>query len=440
MGISLKQLTDTISLVKEYCVSKFTHDNIKVLNKLSESDNGKILYDNKEIEATLLIESTGQVIDSQDLEDTPVGHIISHIGTTAPKHYLICDGSEYNITDYPYLAQHIQNSFNIVNYFGGDGVNTFAVPSLSNLSINWYDTNAISSAVSASSFYDARYDASKAIDGNTSTCWESEKDGKAPAWWMIELQNKIPISTIKMYQSSLTSKDFTIQGSNDGIDFVDLYDVTNADNTDKWIEYDLRRIYYYKYYRIYCKTTYYNQWFVAQIGEIQFGVYEKINCVKYEPTYFMVKNNTNYLQPTLYSEEERCIGSWIDGKPLYEKVFTNLYTGNVTASTYIKINDTLFNIDKVVNITCITIGNNGNNQEQNWYLKARYDATINGLTLHGSTNYDKVISVNVIAQYTKTTDTENSFTQNMITDFIIQGSEEVLTQEQIQTAINEDVF
>lgn len=46
MGISLKQLTDTISLVKEYCVSKFTHDNIKVLNKLSESDNGKMLYDN----------------------------------------------------------------------------------------------------------------------------------------------------------------------------------------------------------------------------------------------------------------------------------------------------------------------------------------------------------------------------------------------------------
>ena len=64
------------------------------------------------------------------IEDTPVGHIIPYMGNTAPKHYLICDGTEYNIVDYPYLAQHFTDEFGSVNYFGGDGTTTFAVPDL----------------------------------------------------------------------------------------------------------------------------------------------------------------------------------------------------------------------------------------------------------------------------------------------------------------------
>lgn len=74
------------------------------------------------------------------IEDTPVGHIISHMGTTAPKHYLICNGSEYNITDYPYLSQYIEDEYGAVNYFGGDGINTFCVPQVTeNMRVN---TNA----------------------------------------------------------------------------------------------------------------------------------------------------------------------------------------------------------------------------------------------------------------------------------------------------------
>lgn len=64
------------------------------------------------------------------IEDTPVGHIISHMGLNAPKHYLICDGTEYNILDYPQLANHILDEFGSYNYFGGDGESTFCVPDL----------------------------------------------------------------------------------------------------------------------------------------------------------------------------------------------------------------------------------------------------------------------------------------------------------------------
>lgn len=61
---------------------------------------------------------------------TPVGEIISYMGVTAPPNYLICDGAEYQIADYPYLAQHFLDNFGSVNFFGGDGTTTFAVPDL----------------------------------------------------------------------------------------------------------------------------------------------------------------------------------------------------------------------------------------------------------------------------------------------------------------------
>lgn len=61
---------------------------------------------------------------------SPVGTIIAYMGTTAPTDYLICDGSTYNIADYTQLATHITNQFGSVNFFGGDGTTTFAVPDL----------------------------------------------------------------------------------------------------------------------------------------------------------------------------------------------------------------------------------------------------------------------------------------------------------------------
>ena len=60
----------------------------------------------------------------------PIGTVISFMGTTAPQDYLICDGSTYNITDYTQLAAFFEAQFGSKNYFGGDGETTFAVPDL----------------------------------------------------------------------------------------------------------------------------------------------------------------------------------------------------------------------------------------------------------------------------------------------------------------------
>lgn len=80
--------------------------------------------------------SEAVMVELPDLEmlskklGTPVGEIISYMGMTAPEHYLICDGMEYNMGDYPELAQHFVDNFGTANYFGGNGETTFAVPDL----------------------------------------------------------------------------------------------------------------------------------------------------------------------------------------------------------------------------------------------------------------------------------------------------------------------
>ena len=62
---------------------------------------------------------------------TPVGSVIAIMGNEAPNHYLVCDGTLYTIVDYPQLTEFIIDQFGIVNYFGGNGTTTFAVPDLS---------------------------------------------------------------------------------------------------------------------------------------------------------------------------------------------------------------------------------------------------------------------------------------------------------------------
>lgn len=88
-------------------------------------------YTNEEL-TTLIISLQQKITELENKSDsTPAGTVISYIaGSTAPNGYLPCDGTIYNITDYPVLATAIKNGFGSYNYYGGDGTTTFAVPDL----------------------------------------------------------------------------------------------------------------------------------------------------------------------------------------------------------------------------------------------------------------------------------------------------------------------
>lgn len=83
-----------------------------------------------EVGKTVTVDPIAYMSKDGNLEETPVGNIISYMGTTVPTHYLPCDGTIYNIGQYPELENHIAKEFGTVNHFGGDGTTTWAVPDL----------------------------------------------------------------------------------------------------------------------------------------------------------------------------------------------------------------------------------------------------------------------------------------------------------------------
>lgn len=75
-------------------------------------------------------------------DGNPIGTVISYLGRTAPKDYLVCDGAVYLVSEYPELAEFFREQFGAVNYFGGDGTADFAVPDMRNLFLRGFHGEA----------------------------------------------------------------------------------------------------------------------------------------------------------------------------------------------------------------------------------------------------------------------------------------------------------
>lgn len=118
----------------------------------------------------------------------------------------------------------------------------------------------------------------------------------------------------------------------------------------------------------------------------------------------VTSNSENEFQPVIYSTDEREIGVWTDGKPLYQKSFSY----NVSSSTTYSINVTSCNIDVFVSYELSGAGNTyyyGGGD----YIRA-YIADVNPVTtliVTGGSSYPKAIGY-ITIRYTKTTDTAGS--------------------------------
>lgn len=72
--------------------------------------------------------------------ECPVGTVIAYMGKTPPSHYLTCDGTIYTISVYKELADFIKAEYGSYNFFGGDGITTFAVPDMRGEFLRGYGT------------------------------------------------------------------------------------------------------------------------------------------------------------------------------------------------------------------------------------------------------------------------------------------------------------
>ena len=275
----------------------------------------------EEIGRAITIDPLEYVNSESGIEDTPVGNIITYMGNNAPKHYLICDGGEYNIVDYPYLAQHFTDEFGSVNYFGGDGTTTFAVPDLSEPSKLTKISPIMTSYTTPSPYVVTRSSVWKGSDyawrvfdgvktGSESYTWISAANELNP-WICIDLGTKTKITSFKLWLSTNKDKfpeDFTLQGSNDGTNFTNIKSFTNvssmAQASDGEIEFNLGKIAEYRYYKIYVDTLQTKGAIYIRIYEWEMFYQDPLyrNCIKYEPTYFM--KNTYSADSVNYTDEE----------------------------------------------------------------------------------------------------------------------------------------
>ena len=113
----------------------------------------------------------------------------------------------------------------------------------------------------------------------------------------------------------------------------------------------------------------------------------------------------NLITPECYSTEEREVGCWVDGKPLYQKTLSI-----PTSSQNTTYDVSSLNIDTCVKIDAFMSGN-GSVPDGYWYNSSNY-VSVNyydgDLYINAPTQYSNNSPCIVTLQYTKTTDTAGS--------------------------------
>lgn len=197
---------------------------------------------------------------------TPVGAVIMMSGNEAPKHYLKCDGTVYNIADYPELAAFYARSQGRCNFYGGNGTTTFAVPDYRGEFVRGTGTNS---------------HANQGSGANVGVHQDATK------------QTNVTVYNSELYfipdaSQQLSAPDFTTKGAK------------------------------YQY--------------LANATKKGDGAYDAIFSARPTNTsvLFCIATKNIYLDARFdYSLEEKVVGTWVDGKTLYQKTVTDTF-GTIT--------------------------------------------------------------------------------------------------------------
>lgn len=286
-------------------------------------------------------------------DGNPIGTVISFMGITAPEDYLVCDGAEYSISLYPALASFFAEQFGASNYFGGDGTATFAVPDMRNLFLRGYHgeaEEALSGEIGKKQNATQLPFVSPAVASNGDSYTLIAPLVNEPGWYNppdnydTAKTTAIQLAYNVPYTFSVPSRPYAITSR--PVNMAVLYCIKAVESTTGG----------------------------NSAGEI-------------------------------YSTDETRIGTWIDGKPLYRKV----YTGTTGASGEVKNIGVILNLDNLINL----FGTLKTSSKNFVSLSFSQVGSYTTLGINAVTNMVYVLSnsqthlnspVTVIAEYTKTTD------------------------------------
>ena len=265
--------------------------------------------------------------------ETPIGAMQMFDDNAAPSGWLIADGTVYNISDYPFLASHIERVHGSKNYYGGDGTTTFAVP-------NWQGE-----------FFRASGTNAHANQGSGAGVGEHQDATEHTSIWLGNSSNELALYKKSNNVTNYKNQDSYIQ-DNDGYQSV-LNTNRSTDVTS-------------------------NRSYTSRPTNTSL-----LCCIKAVPA------GVNY------STEEQEIGTWIDGKPLYQKTYEFNSPVNLTAGDWGATSIPIGNIDKIIHVVGYS------NSTTSWEgLSATAD-----IGSYVNLIFFRAIAVyKVTLQYTKTTD------------------------------------
>lgn len=290
---------------------------------------------------------------------TPVGTIITVMGNEAPRHYLKCEGQIVNIADYVELADYFKQQFGSVDYFGGDGTTTFGIPDLRGEFLRGTGTNSHTNGGVGTIVGTHQEPTVHGLAG-TDMSW-----GGFP-FVTSDIKNTwdvhIPSSKIGYSQNGITA-------NNDDSGRATFY-TSRPTNTSV----------------LYCIAT---------------------------------KNI--YLNPSLdYSTNEKVVGHWIDGKPLYQKTIN---CGSGPNKTTKEVAHNISNFGTLIHQEYrLTLGDGNQLTMTNFYgsdkifaeatatagyINYAIQASVNATNIRimaRDVDYSTMTNIYATLQYTKTTD------------------------------------
>lgn len=289
---------------------------------------------------------------------TPVGTVIAVMGNTAPANYLACNGQVVNIADYPVLADYFEAQFGTKNHFGGDGTTTFGIPDLRGEFLRGTGTNS----------------------------HKNQGNG----------------ANVGVHQNATTIPSIFINGDNNMIGTPNLSSsYEGIQYPDKSLRSGGTKL---KGYQVPLTSSWDN---------------DADNLYAPRPTntsvLYCIATHNIFINPELqYSTQEQVVGTWIDGKPIYQKVLQIPLVNSGTATAYI----TGENSSTLRILKCITTISDDNHTDGYYFANTYWErdgstyASGNGSTKISADGQIQIrctddwigYTATCIVQYTKTTD------------------------------------
>lgn len=329
---------------------------------------------------------------------TPVGTVIAYFGETAPQNYLICDGSQYNKTDYPELWTHLSSLTDTTPYVV-DGDNTkFKVPDLRGEFLRGTGTNSHTDQGSGADVgvhqdgteipYVQAFKSGNNVSFSTSRVTLTDSETGV---YGVKNEDAL-VGTASTVQAYTSASPTTLSAAKPRI-------VSRPTNTSVLFCIAYKDIY----------IDYALDGFPVAISNPQ----DKQGLTFDEATQKWVNGAGGMHE---YSTTEKVVGTWIDGKPVYESTisFTTPSSSGAQQSSFLPALP-MSVIDNMVNISGYVMRNDSSGWQD---LVNNYPAggNLNYLYTFGVNLSDKRIYIQVGSntssassvltfQYTKTTDT-----------------------------------